>query len=80
MPIMVISLRRFLRRMLFVLLMILLTVTIFSFIRIASEWFRVPDPYAKPQGYAVKAFETTQDAESDATFAERLRWFYLLGE
>jgi hypothetical protein len=77
---MVISLRRLVRRMLFALLVMLLTVIVFSFMRIASDWFRVPDPYAEPQGHAVKAFETTQDAESDASFADRLRWFYLFGE
>ena len=77
---MVISLRRLVRRMMFTLLVLLLTVIVFTFIRVASDWFRVPDPYAEPQGYAVKAFETIQGAESNATFAERLRWFYLFGE
>ncbi len=77
---MIISLRKLVRRIVFTLLVLLLTVTLFTFMRIASGWFRVADPYAEPRGYAVKAFETTTGGESNATFAERLRWFYLYGE
>ena len=77
---MIISLRNWIRRIFFILLLIVLTVAVFMLLRIVAGWFAVPDPYAKPQGHAVKAFEPTQDARADASFADRLRWFYLFGE
>lgn len=77
---MIISLRNWIRRIVFVLLLVMLTVAVFMLLRIAAGWFASSDPYAKPQGHAVKAFVPTQDARADATFAERLRWFYLFGE
>jgi len=77
---MIISLRNWMRRIVFAVLLVMLTAAVFLLLRSAAGWFAVPDPYAKPQGHAVKAFVPTQDARTDATFAERLRWFYAFGE
>lgn len=76
---MVVSLHKAVRRLVFAALLLLLTVSVFSLLRVLNEWIRLPDPYAVPQGNAVKAFVLRERGES-GTLAERLRRFYIYGE
>ncbi|EXX88279.1 hypothetical protein BG53_01685 [Paenibacillus darwinianus] len=76
---MVISLHKAVRRLAFAALLLLLTVIVFFLLRIAADWIRMPDPYAVPQGNAVKAFGLQERGER-GTFAQRLREFYAYGE
>jgi hypothetical protein len=76
---MVLSLRRMLRRLLFALLFLLLTLAISAAFRLLAEWLRMPDPYAAPQGRAVKVFVNETDGFAAPSVLDRLRLFWLAG-
>lgn len=77
---MVVSLRRSLRRLVFVLLLVALTCSLFLLLRLFSDWLRYPAPYAEPQGHAVKVFEPLLERRQEPPLAERLRLFFAIGE
>ena len=77
---MVLSLRKLKRRLTFVVLFVFLTLAVSVGIRLLSDWLRMPDPYAAPQGHAVKVFGRQPDDRDGMPLADRLRWFYLTGE
>ncbi|REK57550.1 MAG: DUF4227 domain-containing protein [Thermobacillus sp.] len=77
---MVLSLRRMLRRLLFVVLFLMLTLVISAAFRLLAEWLRMPDPYAAPQGRAVKVFVNDPDGGPSPFVLDRLRLFYLTGD
>ncbi|AGA58062.1 hypothetical protein Theco_1940 [Thermobacillus composti KWC4] len=77
---MVVSLRRMLRRLLFAALFLVLTLVIAAAFRLLAEWLRIPDPYAAPQGRAVKVFVNDPDGGSAPSVLDRLRLFYLTGD
>lgn len=78
---MVLSLRRIARRLTFVMLFVLLTLSVSAALRLLNDWLRMPDPYAVPHGHAVKVFGNADEAGSGREpFADRLRLFYITGE
>lgn len=78
--VLVLSMRRIVRRMIFVILFFLLTLIVSAGIRLLTDWLRMPDPYDAPSGHAVKVFMPYRDAEGGQPAADRLRLFYLTGE
>ncbi|CAM4227573.1 DUF4227 family protein [Paenibacillus tarimensis] len=77
---MVVSLQKVVRRLVFVLSLMLLTLLMFFTIRLLTQWVHAPDPYAVPQGSAVKVFGDRTGSLSEFSFRERLWWFYRIGE
>ncbi|MFC4808421.1 DUF4227 family protein [Paenibacillus sp. GCM10023250] len=78
---MVVSVRRWLRRLLFMLLLGVLTVTMYGGCRMIAVWIAPDDPYRVPQGHALKVFKAADQQEGEnGSIAERLRLFYWYGE
>ena len=77
---MVLSARRWFRRALFVMLMVLCTSIVYDGCQWLAAWLTPADPYRVPQGQALKVSGMTVGTADDATFAERLRLFYWYGE
>ena len=78
---MVVSVRSWLRRMLFVLLLCFFTITMYGGCRLLAVWIAPDDPYRVPQGQALKVFEAgDQQQGENGSIAERLRLFYWYGE
>ncbi|MBW7458224.1 DUF4227 family protein [Paenibacillus sepulcri] len=76
---MVVSLRRWVRRISFALLLAILTILMYGGCRFAAAWIVPSDPYRIPQGHALKVFQPYAVAE-DTSLSERLRVFYWYGE
>jgi hypothetical protein len=77
---MVVSLHKWIRRLLFAVLVLLFTVTLYAGIRITAVWMLPSDPYRVPQGHSLKVFSPVTGGLDNATFAERLKFFYWYGE
>ncbi|GIQ69408.1 DUF4227 family protein [Xylanibacillus composti] len=79
---MIVHLRKWLERLKFLLLFLLLTYLFSHVFQALSAWMEPNDPYRKPNGHAVKAFQEqeAQHAVEDMTVMERLRLFYWYGE
>ncbi|WP_181438832.1 DUF4227 family protein [Paenibacillus sambharensis] len=77
---MVVSLRKVVRRLFFVFSLMLLTLLLYFTLRLVTEWVHTPEPYAVPQGSAVKVFGDRTGSVSEFSFRERLWWFYWIGE
>ena len=76
---MVLSLRRVLRRLLFVALFLLLTLAIAEALRLLAGWFGLPDARAVPQNRALTVFAGEPDGRSGPSALDRLRLFWLAG-
>lgn len=78
---MVVSLRKWAARLLFLMLFVLLTIIVFGGYRfLMVKLMLLHDPYEAPRGQAVKVFQPDEAAFGEASMKERLRWFYLFGE
>lgn len=77
---MVLSVRRWARRLLFLVLLTLLTIAMYGGCRFIAVWITPEDPYRIPQGSAHKVFQSQLMLVEDATLADRLRLFYWYGE
>ncbi|MBD2846831.1 YqzK family protein [Paenibacillus sp. IB182496] len=78
---MIISLRKWLAALAFVVLFAVLTVIASGGYRWLVDKALAPDRYKEPQGYAVKVFEEDVVHQPDkASLLNRLRRFYLYGE
>ncbi|QJC51808.1 YqzK family protein [Paenibacillus albicereus] len=77
---MIVSLRRWVSRLVFALLFACLTAAVYEGFRLADSWVRPLDPYAPPRGQALKVFEPHEAPPEGGTIADRLRWFYYNGE
>jgi len=75
----VLSVRRWVRRITFVLLLVILTLVMYGGCRFAAAWIVPNDPYRIPQGHALKVFHPYAVVD-DSSLAERLKVFYWYGE
>jgi len=67
-------------RLRFTLFFLVLTVVLHSLLNWFQGWLKPVDPYAEPEGRAVKVFRSGMGGEADASPGDRLRLFYWLGE
>ena len=67
-------------RLRFTLFFLVITVLLHSLLGWFHHWLAPRDPYAEPEGRAVKVFLSGSGQESDGSVANRLRLFYWLGE
>ncbi|WP_265525130.1 YqzK family protein [Paenibacillus sp. JDR-2] len=74
---MVLSLRRWLSRILFVVIFTLLLLIVTGSYRWLVDVIAPVHPYREPKGAALKVFQA--DAEK-GSITDRLRWFYWYGE
>lgn len=77
---MVLSVRRWARRLLFLVLLTLFTAAMYGGCRIIAVWINPEDPYRIPQGNAQKVFQPQMMLLEDRTLSDRLRLFYWYGE
>ncbi len=79
---MIVHLRKWLERLKFLLLFLLLTYLFSHLFQAFTAWMEPHDPYRKPHGQAVKAFheQASLVEVEDMSAAERLRLFYWYGE
>ncbi|MBP3964399.1 DUF4227 family protein [Paenibacillus lignilyticus] len=77
---MVVSVRRWLRRILFVLLLCFLTITMYGGCRFIAVWITPQDPYRVPQGQALKVFNEEPFQVDASSIYDKLRLFYWYGE
>lgn len=77
---MVVSVRRWVRRIFFVLLLSFFTITMYGGCRFIAVWIAPEDPYRVPQGQALKVFQHDDYQDNGSSIYERLRLFYWYGE
>lgn len=77
---MIISLQKFIERLKFILLFIVLTFICSVVYQYIAAWIEPNNPYAAPQGNAVKAFEPHEGQEVRYDPLKRLKFFYWYGE
>ncbi|WP_168119218.1 DUF4227 family protein [Paenibacillus sp. HB172176] len=77
---MVVSLRRWASRLLFIALFFALLLLAAGGYGWLIEVVSPVHPYAKPKGDAMKVFVTDPAAPEGGNSADRLRWFYWYGE
>lgn len=77
---MIVSLRRWLKRAKFFLLLFAITYAIYHVFDVVTAWIE-PNKYREPDGRAVKAFRAEPpDGAEDESALDRLRLFYWYGE
>ena len=77
---MVVSLRGWAGRLLFLALFVILLLIAAGGYRWLIDVISPIHPYAKPKGDAMKVFITDPKSPEDGNSADRLRWFYWYGE
>jgi hypothetical protein len=77
---MVVSVRKWLRRLLFAAMLFVFTVAMYGGCRYIAVWIAPADPYRVPQGNALKVFNAEASGMEDTSFTERLKLFYWYGE
>jgi hypothetical protein len=77
---MVVSVRKWLRRLLFAVMLFVFTVVMYGGCRYIAAWIAPADPYRVPQGNALKVFKAETAGAEGASFSERLKLFYWYGE
>jgi hypothetical protein len=77
---MIFSLRKFIERLKFICLFIVLTMLFSYGYQYVSSWIEPEDRYARPQGQAIKAFEAQTYHAENYSVTDRLKFFYWYGE
>jgi hypothetical protein len=77
---MVISLRKCLGVIKFIIMFVALTYMFYHMVGLFGRWITPVDQYKIPKGYAVKAFQSNDGNVEDASMGERLRFYYWYGE
>ncbi|MFF2482092.1 DUF4227 family protein [Paenibacillus sp. NPDC058071] len=77
---MVVSLRRWLSRLLFVILFALLLFIVTGGYRLLADAVSPIHPYKKPKGEALKVFQSEPLLPGKGSITDRLRLFYWYGE
>ncbi|RAP76455.1 DUF4227 family protein [Paenibacillus montanisoli] len=77
---MVVSVRKWLRRIFFVLLLSFFTITMYGGCRFIAVWIAPENPYRVPQGQALKVFKTEPFQSDSGSIYDRLKLFYWYGE
>ncbi|MFC5650888.1 DUF4227 family protein [Paenibacillus solisilvae] len=77
---MVVSARRWLKRLFFLVLLSFFTIAMYGGCRFIAAYITPTDPYRVPQGNALKVFNQEMLHRDNSTFSERLKLFYWYGE
>ncbi|MFD1955804.1 DUF4227 family protein [Paenibacillus thailandensis] len=77
---MIFSLRRWVPRIVFMLLFLVLLLVASGGYRLLREAITPIHPYREPKGHAVKVLKPESDTPENGSMADRLRWFYWYGE
>lgn len=77
---MIVSLRRWVARVVFLFLFFVLLLIATGGYRLLVEVISPVHPYQKPKGSAIKVFRTDPDSPDEGNMADHLRWFYWYGE
>ncbi|MFX3633553.1 MAG: DUF4227 family protein [Candidatus Pristimantibacillus sp.] len=77
---MVLSLRRWLSRIVFVIVFALLLLITTGGYRWVVDIISPVHPYHTPKGDALKVFQEDPSSPENGSIADRLRWFYWYGE
>ncbi|WP_274651719.1 DUF4227 family protein [Paenibacillus humicola] len=77
---MVVSVRKMVRRLIFIVLLVLLTFVTYGSCRYIAAWIAPDDPYRVPQGQALKVFQPGLGGTGSESIVDRLRLFYWYGE
>ena len=75
---MIIVLRRWVERIKFIVLFLMLTGLFYYILMRISPWIEPSNKYKEPAGNAVKVFNA-ELMSGDSTFSERLRFFFWFG-
>jgi hypothetical protein len=78
---MIVHLRKWIERMKFILLFLVLTYIMTHLCGYLSVWIEPKHSYQEPRGHAVKVFgEAETSREEASSFTDRLKLFYWYGE
>lgn len=77
---MILSVRRWLSRILFIVIFVVLFLIATGGYRLLVDVISPVHPYREPKGSALKVFKTDPDTPEGGNAADRLRWFYWYGE
>ncbi|MDE5132687.1 DUF4227 family protein [Paenibacillus larvae] len=77
---MIFSLRKWMARLKFLFLFLVLTFIMYQALRICSVWIEPIHKYKEPDGESVKAFSKFKDQTKPVRMLDRLRFFYWYGE
>lgn len=79
---MIISVGKWLERLKFILLFLVLTLLFSKMFGALTAWIEPQQKYREPKGNAVKVFgaAANKGAEEEISFKERLKLFYWIGE
>ncbi|MFD0694912.1 DUF4227 family protein [Paenibacillus sp. GCM10027628] len=80
---MIISYRKWLTRLRFIMLFMALTVILYQVMVVLTGWIQPMNKYKTPSGKSVKVFQQHQHTpfkESGSSMSDRLRLFYWYGE
>lgn len=77
---MIISFRKWSRRVRFVCIFIMFVYLLFHLLGYVTDWIIPKDKYKTPLGHAVKAFHHRQSDQEQGSIMDRLRLFYWYGE
>jgi hypothetical protein len=77
---MVFSLRKFKRRLKFLLQLLILTVLFYYSLNLVSRWIEPVEKYRTPTGHSVKVFQDEMLLEQQQSIIDRLALFYWMGE
>jgi hypothetical protein len=77
---MVFSLRKFKRRLKFVLQLLILTVLFYYSLNLITRWIEPVDRYRTPEGHSMKVFQEELILEQQQSIIDRLAMYYWMGE
>ncbi|ANE48029.1 hypothetical protein SY83_18960 [Paenibacillus swuensis] len=78
---MIVSLRKWMERIKFILIFLILTLFLYHFAGAVTAWLGPTDRYREPLGRSVKVFNTSSDYNGEqVSLSDRLRFFYWYGE
>ncbi len=77
---MIFSLSKFIERLKFILLFIVLTVVFYYGYQYVASWIEPDHHYSTPHGQAVKVFESEDFHAEHYSVKDRLKFFYWYGE
>jgi hypothetical protein len=77
---MVFSLRKFKRRLKFIVQLLILTVLFYYSLNLITRWIEPVERYQAPTGHSLKVFQQEGIFEQQLSIKDRLAMYYLLGE
>jgi hypothetical protein len=74
------SMRKWLEKLKFVVVFVLLTYLLYHVLLVVSGWIPPMEKYGQPKGKSVKVFQQHASIGDQGSLADRLRLFYWYGE